>query len=60
MDKKELYSQVATRLALPIQSTRYILEQVKHGATVPFLARYRQDESGQLNEVDIRNIIDTA
>ncbi|CCW68333.1 unnamed protein product [Phytomonas sp. Hart1] len=47
-------------MRLPPPSVRYVLEQTRQGATVPFLARYRQDESGKLNETQLRAVLSTA
>lgn len=34
-----------------------VLEMVKEGATVPFIARYRKEKTGNLDEVNIREIL---
>ena len=43
---------------IPLKSVQTVLELHKEGATVPFLARYRKDKTGNLDEVEIRAIID--
>lgn len=51
---------VSRRLCTPFQTTLFVLQQVDQGATVPFLARYRRDETGNMEEAVIRRVIDTA
>lgn len=51
---------VSCRLQIPFRATKYVLNQVAKGATVPFLARYRRDETGNLDEKRIRMIIEEA
>lgn len=51
---------VSARLRVPLQAAKYVLQQVDQGATVPFLARYRRDETGNLDEKLIRSVIDVA
>jgi len=43
---------------VPFKSVQVVIELVKEGATVPFLARYRKEKTGNLDEVQIREIID--
>lgn len=44
---------------LPLKSVQIVLDMHKEGATVPFMARYRKDKTGNLDEVEIKAIIDT-
>lgn len=37
-----------------------VLELSNEGCTVPFIARYRKEKTGNLDEVEIQNIIDTC
>ncbi|CCW63488.1 unnamed protein product [Phytomonas sp. EM1] len=60
LPKEEQYRLVSARLRLPVASVRYTLEQSRQGATVPFLARYRQDETGQLDETQLRLVLSTS
>lgn len=41
------------------QSIQAVLELHKQGATVPFIARYRKEKTGNLDEVQIRDVIET-
>lgn len=43
---------------IKITSAKAVLELVADGGTVPFIARYRKEKTGNLDEVAIRNVID--
>ncbi|HEY4185441.1 MAG TPA: Tex family protein [Polyangia bacterium] len=43
---------------VPIASAMSVLRLAEGGATVPFIARYRKEETGNLDEVAIRQAID--
>lgn len=60
LSPEALYAQTSARLDYPLHSVRYVITQVKDGATVPFLARYRQGETGRLDETQLRQVLDTA
>jgi uncharacterized protein len=43
---------------IPSRSAGAVLRLAESGATVPFIARYRKEETGNLDEVAIRQVID--
>src|SRR3954467_5609700 len=43
---------------IPWAGAQAILALAEGGATVPFIARYRKEETGNLDEVAIRQVID--
>ncbi len=43
---------------IPWKSAKAVIELTAEGATVPFIARYRKEKTGNLNEVQIRDIIE--
>ncbi len=43
---------------VPARSAEAVLELAAEGATVPFIARYRKEKTGNLDEVQIRAVID--
>lgn len=45
--------------AIPVASAASVLELAGEGATVPFIARYRKEKTGNLDEVQIRAVIDS-
>ncbi len=47
---------IATQLNLSLQAVNQVLVLLNEGATVPFIARYRKERTGGLNEVQILNI----
>lgn len=51
-----LANRVAQLLSLPAQSVAAVMALFDEGATVPFIARYRKERTGNLDEVQIRNI----
>ncbi|MDB4945085.1 MAG: Transcription accessory protein RNA-binding domain [Labilithrix sp.] len=51
-----LEARVAEQLRLPIASVRAVVRLLGDGATVPFIARYRKEQTGGLDEVAIRAI----
>jgi uncharacterized protein len=44
---------------IPDAGARAVLALAEGGATVPFIARYRKEQTGNLDEVAIRNVLDT-
>ncbi|MEX0843197.1 MAG: Tex-like N-terminal domain-containing protein, partial [Gemmatimonadota bacterium] len=51
---------VARELALPLAHVSGALELFAGGATLPFIARYRKEATGGLDEVQLRNVRDRA
>jgi len=47
---------LAAELALPASSIRAVVRLLAEGATVPFIARYRKEQTNGLDEVQIRTI----
>jgi hypothetical protein len=51
---------VAAVLQLKTNDVTVVLELLAEGATIPFIARYRKDKTGGLDEVQIQSIADEA
>jgi uncharacterized protein len=51
-----LKSLISSRLSLPANQVSAVLNLLDGGATIPFIARYRKEVTGGLNEVDIERI----
>ncbi|MDR3680007.1 MAG: Tex family protein [Flavipsychrobacter sp.] len=51
---------VAAHLNIREQQVETVLQLLEEGATIPFIARYRKDKTGALDEVQIQNIQDEA
>ena len=52
----ELLSRIAQELELSLPSVAAVVKLMEEGATVPFIARYRKEATGGLDEVQIRTI----
>src|SRR5580658_6207397 len=52
----DLLLHVASTLQIPLKSLVATIELLDEGATVPFIARYRKEATGNLDEVQIRAI----
>ena len=51
---------IATELRIRPQQVERVLELSEGGATVPFIARYRKEATGNLDEVQIQTVLDRA
>jgi len=51
-------SQVARELSLPLKNTAAVAELLAEGATIPFIARYRKERTGSMDEVQIAAVRD--
>ena len=49
-------SRIADELKLPITSVRAVAKLLDEGGSVPFIARYRKEQTGGLDEVQIRDV----
>lgn len=52
----ELLARIASELSIAIPSVAAVVRMLEEGATVPFIARYRKEATGGLDEVQIRTI----
>ena len=55
MDK---YEKIAQKLGVSLKQIDTVLSLTAEGSTIPFIARYRKDMTGNLDEVAIKAIID--
>ena len=53
---REILLQIAQTLNLPLRGITAVIELLDGGGTVPFIARYRKEATGNLDEVQIRAI----
>ncbi len=56
----EFSSGVSAKLNLRLQDVTAVLQLLSEGATIPFIARYRKDKTGALDEVQVQQIQDEA
>src|SRR6201999_1577382 len=52
----EILLHIAQTLNLPVRGLVAVIELLDDGGTVPFIARYRKEATGNLDEVQIRDI----
>src|ERR1700730_13299756 len=52
----EILLHIAKTLSLPMRALVSVIELLDEGGTVPFIARYRKEATGNLDEVQIRAI----
>src|SRR5947209_8256951 len=57
MDPKYIH-QIAGKLHLRISQVNNIYSLHQEGATIPFMARYRKEATGNLDEVVIGNVVE--
>jgi uncharacterized protein len=61
LDKQEsLYQLIATEQSLSIKQVKNVIAMLDEGNTVPFIARYRKEQTGSLDEVQIRDIMERS
>lgn len=59
IDKQEsVLKVISTELSIPLKSVRNVISLLNDGNTVPFIARYRKEQTGALDEVQIRDIME--
>lgn len=56
----ELIQAISAKLNIRNAQVDAVLQLLEEGATIPFIARYRKDKTGALDEVQIQNIQDEA
>lgn len=57
-DVEALVEDVATSLGLPRNKVQGAVELLSEGATLPFIARYRKERTGGLDETELRAVAD--
>lgn len=57
-NQESLLNRVSKELNLSIKNVKNVISLLEEGNTVPFIARYRKEQTGALDEVQIRNIMD--
>ena len=56
--QEKFIKQIATEQTLKITQVQSVINLFSEGNTVPFIARYRKEMTGALDEVQIRDIIE--
>lgn len=55
-DLEQLMKQIAKEMAIPLTKVRATVELLDGGNTIPFIARYRKEMTGELDENELRGI----
>lgn len=55
---EQLLRKIAADLALSYKQVKSVISMLEEGNTVPFIARYRKERTGALDEVQIRDIFE--
>ena len=58
MENKEHIKQIADLIAVSPKQISQVLDLTAEGNTIPFIARYRKEVTGDLDEVQIKSIVD--
>lgn len=59
LEKQEtLYKLIASEQSLSVGQVKNVISMLNEGNTVPFIARYRKEQTGALDEVQIRDIME--
>lgn len=53
---KESVGRIAQELNRPLQSVEAVLSLLEDGCTIPFIARYRKEATGSLDEETVQTI----
>ncbi|MCM1348145.1 MAG: RNA-binding transcriptional accessory protein [Firmicutes bacterium] len=56
MTDTEIFAHIAREFGLDTKHVRNVVELLNDGATVPFIARYRKEATGRLDEVAVKKI----
>jgi uncharacterized protein len=56
--KEQLLGKIASEQSLSLKQVKSVISLMEDGNTVPFIARYRKEMTGALDEVQIRDILE--
>ncbi|KAA9017104.1 Tex family protein [Niallia endozanthoxylica] len=56
--QEELFQLIASEQSLAVKQIKNVIAMLDEGNTVPFIARYRKEQTGSLDEVQIRDIME--
>ncbi|MED4017328.1 MULTISPECIES: Tex family protein [Sutcliffiella] len=56
--EQQLLQKLSHDIQIPKGQVKKVIELIEEGNTVPFIARYRKEQTGSLDEVQIRNIFE--
>ena len=59
MEKTNMIEKISKDLSINIKQIKSVISLLEEGNTVPFIARYRKEQTGALDEVQIRAVMDS-
>jgi len=57
VSKTELVNAIAAQLSIRASQASAVVELTAEGCTVPFISRYRKERTGELDEVQVRDVV---
>ena len=57
VSKSDIIAEISSELSLPEFKVTHTVELLEEGNTVPFISRYRKERTGNLTEIDVRDIL---
>ena len=51
---KDIIDKLSTDLGIKVSQIEAVLSLLEEGATIPFIARYRKERTGNLDETEIK------
>ncbi|WP_429666231.1 Tex family protein [Bacillus gobiensis] len=55
-DTTVVIKQISEEMKIPAKNVKHVIDLLEDGNTVPFIARYRKEQTGSLDELQIRTI----
>ncbi|WP_456272661.1 Tex family protein [Bacillus sp. AK031] len=59
IEKPDLLEKISKDLKINVKQIRSVISLLEEGNTVPFIARYRKEQTGALDEVQIRSVMES-
>ncbi|MBU0936917.1 MAG: RNA-binding transcriptional accessory protein [Spirochaetes bacterium] len=57
VSQADLLNKIATELNIRVSQAAAVIELTAEGSTVPFISRYRKERTGNLDEVQVRDVV---
>ncbi|HPB65545.1 MAG TPA: Tex-like N-terminal domain-containing protein, partial [Spirochaetales bacterium] len=55
--KADLLNKIASQLGIRASQAAAVVDLTAEGCTVPFISRYRKERTGELDEVQVRDVV---
>ncbi|MFH2114038.1 MAG: Tex-like N-terminal domain-containing protein, partial [Spirochaetota bacterium] len=57
LDTAAIMNRIAGELTIRVSQAAAVVELTAEGCTVPFISRYRKERTGELDEVQVRDVV---